>query len=517
VSNSPKEEKSGARLGCWLLGLLLVNVVIFGRLAWFWYLSDPIRQLKIGPQTTVIDGPLTAEGYVDYVAALNERASEGVTPENNAVPLLLQAYGPQIISDKYAAQYFALLNASPPIAGGKFLVGESKWIPANSPTFQEFNDRVQIARQRPWTRAEFADIAALVDANAAPLELITQASRRPRFYSPFFSLDEGTPMYAVQLPVEREQREAARQLTLRAMLRLGEGDSAGAWEDLLTCHRLARLTGQSKFFISRLVSVAIDAVACESDRALIASQKLTAEQARQCLRDLQALPPAPSMADLLDTTERWGILDATIQVARKSDSMEGMADGSISTPTISGSIDWNLALQVVNEEFDKTVAAMRLEDTRKRITELDAQGDALHNRSRRFVGMGVRSFLGNRSAASTDMGWTMLQTFMPAARQATVAELRGIARERVVIVGFALAVFYAEHNAYPESLTELVPSVLPQLPRDPWSGQDLIYRRTSDGFVLYSVADDMQDNGGTLLDPQAGNQLFDIVLRVGSE
>jgi hypothetical protein len=35
--------------------------------------------------------------------------------------------------------------------------------------------------------------------------------------------------------------------------------------------------------------------------------------------------------------------------------------------------------------------------------------------------------------------------------------------------------------------------------------------------VLYSVADDMQDNGGTPLDPQGGNQLFDIVLRVGGE
>jgi hypothetical protein len=181
VSNSSKEEKSGSRIGCWLLGFLLMNVVFFGRLAWFWYLSDPSRQLKIGPQTTAIDGPLTADGYVDYVAALNERASEGVTPDNNAVPLLLQAYGPQIISDKYAPQYFALLNAPRPVAAGKFLVGESKWVPAASPTFQEFNDRVLLARQRPWTRAEFPDIAALVDANAAPLELITQASRRPRF------------------------------------------------------------------------------------------------------------------------------------------------------------------------------------------------------------------------------------------------------------------------------------------------------------------------------------------------
>ena len=171
----------------------------------------------------------------------------------------------------------------------------------------------------------------------------------------------------------------------------------------------------------------------------------------------------------------------------------------------------------MNRQFDKTVAAMRLEDARTRLTELDTQGNALRNRSRSIIGMGVRSFLGSRSEASRDMGWTMLETFMPAARQASVAELRGIARERLVIVGFALAVHFAEHNAYPESLAELVPSVLPELPRDPWSGQDLIYRRTADGFVLYSVADDMQDNGGTPQNPDGTSQLFDFVLRVGSE
>jgi hypothetical protein len=66
-----------------------------------------------------------------------------------------------------------------------------------------------------------------------------------------------------------------------------------------------------------------------------------------------------------------------------------------------------------------------------------------------------------------------------------------------------------------------VPSLLPAVPIDPWSGQELLYRPTADGFVLYSVADDMQDNGGHPLDPRmqgtASNRNWDIVFRVGSE
>ena len=55
--------------------------------------SPPDRQrveLEVGFDTTYFDGPLREDGTVDYIAALNEKYSEGVTLENNAfVELLL--------------------------------------------------------------------------------------------------------------------------------------------------------------------------------------------------------------------------------------------------------------------------------------------------------------------------------------------------------------------------------------------------------------------------------------------
>ena len=38
--------------------------------------------LDVGPETTVIEGPLLPDGRIDYVTALNERMSAGVTPDN---------------------------------------------------------------------------------------------------------------------------------------------------------------------------------------------------------------------------------------------------------------------------------------------------------------------------------------------------------------------------------------------------------------------------------------------------
>ena len=46
--------------------------------------ENPKPKITIGKETTYITEPLRPDGYPDYVAALNRRASEGVTPENNA-------------------------------------------------------------------------------------------------------------------------------------------------------------------------------------------------------------------------------------------------------------------------------------------------------------------------------------------------------------------------------------------------------------------------------------------------
>ena len=52
-------------------------------------------------------------------------------------------------------------------------------------------------------------------------------------------------------------------------------------------------------------------------------------------------------------------------------------------------------------------------------------------------------------------------------------------------------------GAIPESLAELVPDFIAELPRDIYTGQPMIYRRKEvGGFLLYSVGPDRRDDGG---------------------
>src|SRR5262245_42874763 len=56
--------------------------------------KPPEPKLPIGKDTTRVTGPFDKYGFIDYEAALNTELSKGVTPEKNAVALLIMALGP---------------------------------------------------------------------------------------------------------------------------------------------------------------------------------------------------------------------------------------------------------------------------------------------------------------------------------------------------------------------------------------------------------------------------------------
>ncbi|MFW6062217.1 MAG: hypothetical protein ACOC93_05355, partial [Planctomycetota bacterium] len=67
--------------------------------------SQPAHGLfTISEETTYLIEPLTDDGRVDYLAAVDRRISRGVTPENNAAIPLLRATGPDFAPDSELAQ-----------------------------------------------------------------------------------------------------------------------------------------------------------------------------------------------------------------------------------------------------------------------------------------------------------------------------------------------------------------------------------------------------------------------------
>jgi len=60
----------------------------------------------------------------------------------------------------------------------------------------------------------------------------------------------------------------------------------------------------------------------------------------------------------------------------------------------------------------------------------------------------------------------------------------------------AIHQYNRQHAQYPETLSELVPKYLPRIPIDYADSQPLHYRRTPEGYLLYSIGEDGRDDGG---------------------
>src|SRR5262245_32819830 len=79
-------------------------------------------KITVGKETTYVTGPLDKEGYVDYVAALNQRLSKGVTPENNANILLWKSFGPKPEGAAMPAAFWKWLGIDPLPEKGEYFV-----------------------------------------------------------------------------------------------------------------------------------------------------------------------------------------------------------------------------------------------------------------------------------------------------------------------------------------------------------------------------------------------------------
>jgi hypothetical protein len=75
--------------------------------------------------------------------------------------------------------------------------------------------------------------------------------------------------------------------------------------------------------------------------------------------------------------------------------------------------------------------------------------------------------------------------------------VQGEAERQLTIAAISLRRYRLRHGSLPETLGALMPEFVTALPLDPMSGKPLSYRLRPDGtFVLYSVGEDGQDNGG---------------------
>ncbi len=560
----PEPSAPSRRSKRWLLWLgIVLGIVLLWVLPWIWFAVRVFRGLGLlgesGPaitisaETTRITEPVGDDGYVDYLEALNRRSREGVTPENNAAVLLWQAIGPaEIVSTCGEARcdwYFRELGVPrPPAEGDYFLTLEdyAKQKQAAGPPpeqqgaddqqpGQEESDRQgwetflrgqsDEAWKRPWSEEEFPKLAAWLERNEKPLQLVVEASQRERFYAPLVPPTQPPPVINASMPGYQPWREACRALAMRAMLRLKEGKTEEAWQDLTACHRLARLVGQAPTMIEALVANAIDGIACSGDAAVAQHDDLAPEQARRFQADLRELGPLPNMVDKIDVAERFQFLDAVSSMARYgpaafsgvdgSDEEESWAERDLSQRATNAMFEWDEILRAANAHYDRLVEAGRIADRRKRAEAVDEASKQMEEEFDRSANLGslAKSFLskGPRKTVTEKIGQVLLALMTPALSAALQSEDRAGMVFQMTQVALALAAYRADHGGYPESLEQLVPDYLDEVPKDLFTGAQLRYESNGQDYLLYSVGVNREDDEGRTYDSEPRGD--DIVIR----
>lgn len=486
------------------IGLLVAMVVLLAAdQAWIhaWQII-PVRR-----DTTYLLGPINKEGGVDYVAALNAMESKGVTLNNNALPLLIEAAGPKCFHTKYGDGKWVMrkLGMKAFAKNAESLITFTHWKkkhPGPLPKTQDRHPKWSLESrlenrltQHPWTAAKYPAAARWIKSNQRALNLFSQAMNRPRYYIPLHSGDGSV------IGINRPDQSMVGSLRMvagaDAMFLLGNRDTAQALREARNVHRLARLFSQPPGIISYLLAISFDTSALALDRVLANSGQLSEQQLRHLLAHLRSRSQLPALSRVL-SRERYSDLDILARTDR-----DGLAsEFGPSTLTILQQyllpVNYPGLMRDTNRLFNSTVAAAKVRNFRKQLSALraaDARFRAYSGDERIGLGGTIQALRPVVFGGST-ANLVLRSLFVPLdvsisaynLNFAQVDWLRGklILHRRLTGLSIALAIYHKLNGHYPSAVSQLVPRYIRRLPRNNFTGKPIHYRRSrsGDGYRL---------------------------------
>ena len=343
--------------------------------------------------------------------------------------------------------------------------------------------------------------------NEAAWAAFVEGGLRRYCYRPY-SLVDGADrnwLMAVEIPHLGSLRDLARLGQWRSRLALREGTAGAALDNCAAVARAARHWQDKGTIIEQLVGASMARLARDQVLEILDNAKPSAADIDRTTAALKGLyDQGYPVLDL--EFERMSLMDIIQHVftdggpggghligqevlqfehpvgedlvARAGVKAAGTALGIVHARR-------NATQAMANEMFDNAVRRSKLTPFERRNSGIPAIDQLLESRH--------------------PYRYALLHMMLPALDRASELAFQSRAMHEATLTILALQRRHAEKGAYPETLSVLVDEKwLDQLPMDPFSDKPLVYRRTADGFILYSVWTDFTDNGGTTLYGHSG-------------
>lgn len=518
-------QQNKRRWRSWLIRLLLAGIAIAI------YLAIPGKiTYTVGPETTVITEPAEADGWIDFSKAVNDKVGNGITPDTNAMALLVNAFGPLSKSDSLPPEYYRRLQIQNPPAEGNYFRDYVEFFrkglnkqrendPEGKLDLSEWESMTELtnnwvgwAKSGPWKRGDAALLAAYIDANEIPLKWITNAAKRPHFFYPLPS--EKSRDAIINIPnmgYLARLRGATDPLVCRAMLHLGEGRPTDAWNDLYAILRLGRLAENATCGLQFLTAIGLQVTAVNGIAVLLEHAPFTVVQLQQCQQQLRELPPRTPLSNVLAHEQLLSLnIIQYLKYAQHqhSDSLSEAMSFTIGPgKPFSRNYDLTEAMKHLNSVYSRLIAAATNPDYLKRRAEVAAiVADVnTHFQQQSFWSKVIGSST-KRSMSLTEF----LSEMMRFHAKLIDSEIRMQVYADQLQILFALKAYRLTHGKYPQQLANITGPLINDIPPDRFTNQPLRYDVTPTGFLLYSIGPNQLDEHGI----RAGNEQDDIPTRI---
>jgi len=330
---------------------------------------------------------------------------------------------------------------------------------------------------KEWTAADREKIAAYMRANR---DLIKEIARLLELGGPVYPLDFSKG-YAMELPHLSKLRDLARLLSADAMILAGEGDYAGAVQDIVMGMRLSQLIADEPILISQLVRVAMDGAMYGAAQSYLQGGDLSPELVQELIRCAGAAANREAFANSFSGEGLFG-LEAFESIRTGKEEHSGLlSDGNSYVAVESfllrlyGSPIARPWLNMDEEDYADIMSRMG-EAARLPFYEAKPLFDQIES--------DIQSLPRTR---------VLSRTLLPALTRAAQAQARHEAQLDLMRIGLALEQYYAQNGQYPPTLDAVAPAVGGTLPLDPFTGQPFVYQPSGNSFTLYSAMGSVVD------------------------
>lgn len=340
---------------------------------------------------------------------------------------------------------------------------------------------VGMAKLPPRTEPLPAEVQKLVaeylSDNAEALRLLHKAAAMKSCRYPI-DLTKGINTL---LPHLNSLRQAARLLELETIQHIEEQKPQAAVESVIASLGVSRSLNQEPILISYLVHAACQAISFDSLERILNRIPLTDEQLAKMAATIQESENQQSLTRAFVGERCCGV-----------SVFEGLRTGKIPMKDMISYLDNEAPWYRMLFPLYRTTGLLAL-DERSYLDMMDRFVKATRLSLPESI---AASHAVDKEAGQVPRWCVLTPMLLPPPGAAMNKAGRYDAKTRDAQTALALERYRLTHGKLPSQLSDLVPSFLSAVPRDPFDGKPLRYKTLAKGYVVYSVGEDREDNGG---------------------